>query len=78
MYNPEPPGTSKIILIMLLTILAVAVVSVLIFQWAWNFVIVGLFGVPELTFWQTVAVGALVWIVGGWLGPGFRNNNYRN
>ena len=34
-----------------------------LFYWLWNTIAAGIFGAPELTFWQSVGLMALVWLL---------------
>jgi uncharacterized membrane protein len=45
-------------------VVAVAGTAALI-QWAWNYLLHGVFGAPEIGFWHAIALMVLIWLVKG-------------
>jgi len=72
------PNEKWVIMTIIATVLIGLVLGICIFKIAWNFVMVGVFGLPIITFWQAGAIAALIWIVGCWFGSGLGGNNNRN
>lgn len=50
-------------------------------HYLWNWLMPSLFGLPSVTFWQSVGLLALSWLLfggwRGWRGPGHRGSHWR-
>lgn len=44
----------------LLLIMAFSLFSAFLVEWLWNLIVPGLFGLPELTYWKTVGLVAII------------------
>ena len=50
---------------MLLVTPLIVVVQAWLLKWAWQLVLVPVFGIVPITMWQSVAACVILWIVGG-------------
>jgi hypothetical protein len=57
--------TALLILGVITLVAGCCILGAHVFQWLWNFVVPAVFKGPEIGFWHSAAIVALLWFVGG-------------
>jgi len=66
---------SLVILVVVITWAAIAMLSGLLFMWLWNATMPELFGLSAVTYWQSVGIWALLYMIGGAFAPRVSSSN---